>query len=857
MDQKPKIPTLKDSQKPQVRIKGLASRLSLVERLKQFKKKDLAFILAGLGVLFMAPLAEHFMMSPENAGEGTGFKRGWNFSANGRFGDGTSPYESGVNGLAPGGFAGGGGDVITPLNVRDPSSLIMGPGATAQPAATSTTPPLPAKENTDWKDAIANAASKGASAATKAASLPVPKASLTNAGLRGLGAASGGGSSAQWNAPPISASHAPNSAAQSNSLGYVSKAPGYAGVGSRGPTDGSAGSLAALKNAAANAGNALNRQGSAVTAAEQAAGMNMPGGSGNGGTSDGGMGKDDKGGSGNSNKDSKSLGESLAFLAAKENQQHAIDLYWKLKEKEAMLWPDLKQKLLEEAVMTPFKALTAGIADQVKGFGSDAPGNYYLKCSDGTTQSFATPDCASSMAATTPCKQDMHNGTFTFGPYTSGPRTTCTKEKGSSSDATPKAETAPQGQNVSQARQNDGGSRYQGKALSELCTANNTTAGSPLAKLKLGMKALAEARDAMSSTNSNSKECDAVAIVSGGGSIPGYNQTATDQLNKAFDAMSSCLSYARTAVGDGETNPLKTQTDVDTALTAAKTAADATPMVPATVAQQDKAAQDAFKTYKDQLFSPAKENADKIKADTGFPVISPALTEAKTALDNSKRYLLEVHKRVNPTNGTATLAINNFQVDANSLSPDALKTAQDAQKNLKDILGQQQRQYGDVNGKYSALRKAYNAGCPLVGVSADGAAAADPANAKVANAAGNSGTVVDGASRVASAQVIPLPNPTPTTLKDFVDVTQDQTVMKLPVPAAAPAGGGAPAAPAVSKDVVDKIAGDKSTDGSYAKVKSNMMDNLNAVGKKVTEAQTDMDAARKKMIPNAANDAPN
>ena len=217
MDQKPKIPTLKDSQKPQVRIKGLASRLSLVERLKQFKKKDLAFILAGLGVLFMAPLAEHFMMSPENADSGA-FKPGWGFQAAGSFGAGGSPYESGVNGMAPGSFAGG-GDVITPLSARDPSSLIMGPGAMAQPAATSTTPPaLSAKENNDWKDALANAAVKGASAATKSASLPVPKPSLTNAGLRGLGVASGGGGGAQWSPPPINATHTPKTAAPGNSV---------------------------------------------------------------------------------------------------------------------------------------------------------------------------------------------------------------------------------------------------------------------------------------------------------------------------------------------------------------------------------------------------------------------------------------------------------------------------------------------------------------------------------------------------------------------------------------------------------------------------------------------------------------
>ena len=70
MDQ-PKIPTLKDSQKPQVKIKGLAAGLSLFDRLKQFKKKDLALILAGLGTLFMAPLAEHFMMAPEGGDAST------------------------------------------------------------------------------------------------------------------------------------------------------------------------------------------------------------------------------------------------------------------------------------------------------------------------------------------------------------------------------------------------------------------------------------------------------------------------------------------------------------------------------------------------------------------------------------------------------------------------------------------------------------------------------------------------------------------------------------------------------------------------------------------------------------------
>ncbi|MDD5628396.1 MAG: hypothetical protein PHU21_04995 [Elusimicrobia bacterium] len=467
MDQKPKIPTLKDSQKPQVRIKGLAARLSLVERIKQFKKKDLAFILAGLGVLFMAPLAEHFMMSPENAADGT-FKPGWDFmNKGGRFGDGSSPFEPGVNCMAPGSFAGSGGDVITPLNLCDPSALVIGPGATQQPPATAAAAAAPAKENTDWKDAIANAASKGASAATKAASLPVPKPALTNAGLRGLSAGSGGGGGATYSPPPINTGKP--TAAQQNSLGYVSKMPGYAGV-SRSPTGGSKASLDAMKKAAENAGNALNRQGSAVNAAEQAAGMNMPSGSG-GGIGEGGMGKDDKGPGGNSGKDSKSLGESLAFLAAKENQQKAIDLYWKLREKEAMLWPDLKQKMLEEAVMTPFKALTAGIADTIKNFGGDK-NSYSYKCDKGTYSAATTPDCGEKATGAN-C---YAKGKIWTGPPGGQLNTLvdsgCTKVAGSEDSPAPKAENVPQNQQVDGTDPTKQGARVEGGMtgnLDKLC----------------------------------------------------------------------------------------------------------------------------------------------------------------------------------------------------------------------------------------------------------------------------------------------------------------------------------------------------------------------------------------------------
>ena len=364
MDNKAQIPPLKDGQgKPQLKIKGMAAGASLMERLKQFKKKDLAFILAGLGVLFMAPLAEHFMMSPENAdGNMTG---GFAQRGNGIFGNGTSPYEPGLSGMAPGGLAGSGSDIITPLNVRDPSALVMGPNATQQAPAGSVTPPPapPAKEDDNkWRDAITAAGKAGAGAAAQKASLPVPKVPLSAGGLRGLGAVSGGsGSNFGLSAP--NASGVPNRGVQSNSL-TGTNGSGFKGV-ARGPgSGGNAGAFENLKKNAAGQAGDLNRGGDAKSALESAASREM--GSGQGGGAGQGGGKDDKNPGGNQSKDSKSPGESLEFLRLKQEQEKAIDLKWKLKEKQAMMWPNLKEKMLEEIMMTPLKALTGAMASGMK-----------------------------------------------------------------------------------------------------------------------------------------------------------------------------------------------------------------------------------------------------------------------------------------------------------------------------------------------------------------------------------------------------------------------------------------------------------------------------------------------------------
>jgi hypothetical protein len=56
-----------------------------------------------------------------------------------------TPLRSDGTRVAPGGPVGEPPDVITPLNARDPSALIMGPGAAAPPpaAARSVSPPAP------------------------------------------------------------------------------------------------------------------------------------------------------------------------------------------------------------------------------------------------------------------------------------------------------------------------------------------------------------------------------------------------------------------------------------------------------------------------------------------------------------------------------------------------------------------------------------------------------------------------------------------------------------------------------------------------------------------------------------------
>jgi hypothetical protein len=337
MDQ-PKIPTLKDSQKPQVKVRGLGGGLSLLDRMKQFKKKDLAFILAGLGTLCMAPLAEHFMMSPDNGGAGdlAGGPGGSGGSDKGIFG--VDRGSGGGDGTAPGGPAGGGSDVITPLNVRDPSALIMGPGSAQQPAvgqmAQAAPPPTApgGRSDSDVRDALAGSAIHAATSAVGKSLLPVPKIGLSGSSLRGLGVATGG-SSASGGGGGLAAP----SAANFGGRNVGTNMPGVKGGGNiaaiaRGQNQGGTG-LDGLKAAADNAAKGFNDgRNAAGTDLNNAAAQQIPSGGQGGGQGNGGSSAANKEVSGNSAKESKSTGESLAYQLMKENLEKQLALYWKEKE---------------------------------------------------------------------------------------------------------------------------------------------------------------------------------------------------------------------------------------------------------------------------------------------------------------------------------------------------------------------------------------------------------------------------------------------------------------------------------------------------------------------------------------------
>ena len=217
----------------------------------------------------------------------------------------------------------------------------MGPGATQKPSATVEAPPPPKADSSSWKDALTSAAQKGAGAATRKASLPMPHPKLA-AGMRGLGAVGGGGGGS-YSLPALNAGNVPNRAGGSNSLMKVQSAPGFRGAASRASQAG--GGSEAMKAGGARQGDMMNR-GGAGAALDNAAKEAIPGGKGFGG---GGPGAgDETKAPGYAKPDhNKNLGESLAYLKQKMEMEKALDLKWKKK-----AWYEFeRQKMIEESII--------------------------------------------------------------------------------------------------------------------------------------------------------------------------------------------------------------------------------------------------------------------------------------------------------------------------------------------------------------------------------------------------------------------------------------------------------------------------------------------------------------------------
>ncbi len=365
-DKKGGVPTLSDAtqtlRNPAFKVRDLSAR-TLVERFKQFRKKDLAFILAGLGVLFTAPMAERYLMSPTN-GSSDVFKEGWGFRpGQGGLGAGGSPFDTGENGFATGNQIGENGDIITPANFRDPSSLILGPEAEAQPPATTSEAPASGSEGSNWKNALAEAGGNAAKKALGRAGLPMPPLTLSKNMLSGLAGLSPQGGGEHYSLPPVGGGHVPNGPNVSNSLGAVKANPNLKGVGPWSETGNGSGSIEALKTAGGNAASQFSNP-SAAKGLENAAAVQMPTANPNRFGSAGA----DKGLGNNSVKMNKNLGESLAFMAAKMNMQKAIDLQWKLAEKKAMMWPNIEEKALTDMVTKPLAGVEDAISNGLAGF---------------------------------------------------------------------------------------------------------------------------------------------------------------------------------------------------------------------------------------------------------------------------------------------------------------------------------------------------------------------------------------------------------------------------------------------------------------------------------------------------------
>ncbi len=339
-------------------LRSSAGKLSFIDRLRQFRRKDLAFILAGLGILFMAPLAD-FLFTGSGSDDSGAVGTGWGLrNALGGLGGG-GPFDYGVNGMAPGGALGSNGEVITPLDARDPASLILGlPGMGGETPKTPAEAPAAPSPNS-FKDSFGGAAAGAARAAIKSAGFGIPHLPLGASGLRamGFGGGSHGAAGGAGGMSGINAWGVPTHAAGNSSLANVFSTPGYKGSAALNTMSG--GGFGAMKTAASRAAKNFDNVGSAAANLQKAAAMPIVG-AGGGNTGGGGAGgrSGGAGQTGSIGKTNKSIGQSLAYMAAKQNLQHAIDLYWKKQEAYQMFMPNLLTNMGNTLAMAPINAMS-------------------------------------------------------------------------------------------------------------------------------------------------------------------------------------------------------------------------------------------------------------------------------------------------------------------------------------------------------------------------------------------------------------------------------------------------------------------------------------------------------------------
>ena len=323
---------------------------SIMERLKNLSKKDMAFVAVGMSVLVMAPVAEYMMSKPSGADQLTpGFGS--------RADSGAPLYEPGINALSQG-SPDGSGDVITPLSSRDPASLIVG----AQPAQPPAAPAMNNAPSTSFRDSMKDSAQNAFSAASKSAGVPTVIPKMQSA-LRGMSSFFSGGEGTRTTGTLgggkilEDAKNASGKAASRSMVGPVASA-GYKGVSSS-PNSSSKGAFEKLRGQADKAAGSFNG-GSAISSLDKAAAESMDAGKGAGGLGAGGVDEKNKAPSNSSVRDTKNnSGETLDQMAAKQRMQKALE--WEFYKQY-----EIPKKILEAALTGFTGKLTDFVGDMTK-----------------------------------------------------------------------------------------------------------------------------------------------------------------------------------------------------------------------------------------------------------------------------------------------------------------------------------------------------------------------------------------------------------------------------------------------------------------------------------------------------------